>query len=63
MTNHSSSNAAVALDPTDGYDHLVGVLGGRLIKRRELVHIDPFEMGAYPAETHEMTSRADAEEN
>lgn len=63
MTNHSSSNAAVVLDSTDGYDHLVGLLGGRLIKRPELVYIDPFEMGAYPARTQETTPLTDAEEN
>lgn len=63
MTNHSSSKAAVVLDPNDGYDHLVGVLGGRLIERPRLAYVDPFEKGGCAAGIQEMTPRTDAEED
>lgn len=57
MTNHSSPKAAIAFDPNDGFDHLAGVLGGRLIGLSELVQVDPFETG------YEMTPRTNAEED
>ena len=63
MINHSSSKAAVVLDPTDGFDHLAGVLGGRLIDRSKLVHVDPFEMGSCTPGIRGMTPRTDAEED
>lgn len=63
MTNHSHSKAAVALDPTDSFDHLAGVLGGRLIDHSELVYVDRLELGSCTPGVHGMPPRTDAEED
>lgn len=49
MTNHSSSNAVVVLDPSEGYVHLAEAMGGRVIGLSTGGAVGPSQLGGISA--------------